>query len=330
MIFKEKINWGILSTGEIAKRMATALSDVKNANLIAVSSRSLEKAEKFAQKFAIPRFYGNYEELVQDRDIDIIYIATPNHVHYENILLCLNNGKNVLCEKPFTLNCEHAKEVIELARSKNLFLMEAHKSYFLPGIKKVKELINDNVIGKITMLRVDFCIKPPYNEGHRMFNLALGGGALLDIGVYPISFAINLFGAPAEIYSNTTIGKTGVDIFDAITLKHNNNIISMINCGFNAEGPREALILGENGYIKIHDSFHQAQKITLKTDQNSPVEIDTSFEGNSLNQEAEQATACLMDGKKECEEFTLDMTMEILKVTDYIRKEYNIKYPQEF
>lgn len=329
MVQKEKINWGILSTGGIAERMATALASVKDANLIAVASRSLEKAKTFSEKFNIPNFYDSYEKLTQNPNIDIVYIGTPNHAHFKNILLCLNHGKNVICEKPFTLNLEQAKEVIELARSKKLFLMEAHKSYFLPGIKKVKELINDKVIGNIILIRADFCIKPPYNKDHRMFNLELGGGALLDVGVYPISFVIDLLGPPVEINSNTTLGKTKVDIFNAITLKHEKNITSMINCGFNAATPREALILGENGYIKIHEPFHQAPKITLKIGQNSPVEIDTSFVGNSLCQEAEQATLCLKGGKTECEEFSLDKTMEVLKVTDYIRKHYNIKYPQE-
>lgn len=329
MTTKEKINWGILSTGGIAERMATALKSVDGAALIAVASRDIEKSKDFADKFDIPRAYGSYEEMADDSDVDIIYVATPNHLHYENILMCLTKGKNVICEKPFTLNSKQAKEVIKLARSKNLFLMEAHKSYFLPGIKKVKELIKDNVIGKIVTVKADFCIKPPYNKEHRMFNPKLGGGALLDVGVYPISFVIDLLGNPIEINSNTTLCETGVDVFSAITIKHENSITSNICCGFNAAMPRESIILGENGYIKIHEPFHQAPRITLKIGENVPVEIDTSFVGNGLVQEAQAATNCLKEDKSECEEFSLDKTIEVLKVTDYIRKQYNIKYPQE-
>lgn len=325
----KKTNWGILSTGGIAERMATALELVEDANLLAVASRSKEKAKEFAAKFGIPRAYGSYEELAEDADIDLVYIGTPNNCHYENILLCLNSGKSVMCEKPFTLNYEQAKEVATLAGEKNLFMMEAHKSYFLPGVKKVKELIKDGAIGKVVALKADFCIKPPYDKNHRMFNPALGGGALLDVGVYPISFAIDLLGAPLDIHSNTIVGETGVDIFNAITLRHKNNITSMITCGFNAAAPREALILGEDGYIKIHEPFHQAPKITLKSGNNAPIEIDTAFSGNGLNQEAQSATACLLENKIECEEFTLDKTLEVLKVTDYIRFQYDIKYPQE-
>lgn len=331
-------NWGILSTGGIAKRMATALKVVEGAQLVAVASRTKESAQKFAQEFPqnskFPKAYGSYEELAKDPDIDIIYVATPNNYHYENMLLCLNNGKNVICEKPFTLNYEQAKEVIDLAKSKNLFLMEAHKSYFLPGIKKIKELIKENAIGNVTLVKADFCIKPPYDKTHRMFNLALGGGALLDIGVYVISFAIDLLGKPIEISSETTLCETGADVFNAITLRHENNKTSpsktsILCCGFNAAAPRESLILGENGYIKIHEPFHQAPRITLKSGNNEPIEIDTSFVGTGLDQEAQAATNCLKAGKTECEEFSLDKTLEVLKVTDYIRNLYNIKYPEE-
>ena len=207
--------------------------------------------------------------------------------------------------------------------------MEAHKSYFLPGIKKVKELIKDNAIGNLVLVKADFCIKPPYDKEHRMFNLALGGGALLDVGVYVISFAIDLLGNSVEINSNTTIGETGVDVFDAITLKHGDDRTSILCCGFNAAAPREALILGESGYIKIHEPYHQAPRLTLKSGDKEPVEIDTSFVGNGLDQEAQAATNCLKEGKTKCEEFTLDKTLEVLKITDYIRKQNKIKYPNE-
>lgn len=329
MVNKDKINWGILSTGTIAQRMAKALECVNDANLLAVASRYKEKADDFAKQYNVSRSYGSYEELALDPDIDIVYIGTPNTSHYENMLLCLNNGKNVICEKPFTLNARQAQEVIDLAKSKNLFLMEAHKSYFLPGIKKVKDLIKNNAIGNIVLLQANFCIKPPYNKEHRMFNLELGGGALLDIGVYTISFAIDLLGNPIEIHSNTTIGETGADIFNAITLKHSDNITSILCCGFNAAAPREALILGDNGYIKIHEPFHQAPKITLKSGHDNLIEIDTSFVGNGLNYEAQQATDYLKQGKTECTEFPLAKTIETLKVVDFIRSQYDIKYPQE-
>lgn len=329
MTKQKKINWAILSTGSIAERMANALTFVDDANLVAVASRSIEKSQEFANKFGLERAYGSYEELALDSDVDIVYIGTPNVCHYENIILCLNHNKNVICEKPFTLNVDEAREVIELARTKGLFLMEAHKSFYLPGIKKIKELINSGAIGEVVMFEAKFCIKPNFDVKHRMFNLALGGGALLDIGVYPISLAIDLFGAPKEIMSNTTVCETGVDIFNAVILKHENNKTSLLSFGFNAAAPREALILGTEGYIKIHEPFHQAPMLTLKSGAADPVEIDTSFVGNGLNQEAQYANACIKQQKTQSEEFSLEKTLNVLTVTDYIRNLYNIKYPQE-
>lgn len=326
---KETINWGILATGSISARMANALLEVKNANLIAVASRSKIKAKEFAQKWNIPRFYESYEDLANDADIDLIYIGTPNICHYENILLCLNKGKNVLCEKPFTINRSQAAEVIEIAKSKNLFLMEAHKSNFLPGMKKIKELINNDFIGNIQSIKADFCVEHLYNPENRFFNLSLGGGALLDVGVYPILFVLQLLGYPTEINSNTIIGKTGVDIFSEITLKHLGNSASTIRCGIDAALPREAVITGESGYIKVHEPFHQAPKLTLKSGNNDEVEIDTSFTCNDLFFEAEQVTSCIKNGETECQEFPLSKTLEILKVIDEIRQTCGLQYSNE-
>lgn len=323
---KEKINWGILSTGGIAHRMAKAILMLDNANLVAVASRYSEKAQEFAQEYKIPKYFGSYQDLVKDDEIDIVYIATPNTCHYENMMLCLEYGKNIVCEKPFTLDYSQAKEVIDLARKNKLFVMEAHKSFYLTGIKKIKELIAEGAIGEVISFKADFCIKPEYNPQHRMFNLALGGGALLDVGVYPISLAVDLFGAPVEIHSNTTLCDTGADVFNSILLKHKNNQSSLINCGFNAAAPREALILGTDGYMKIHEPFHQAPKFTIKKGKNNPVEFETPVIGNGLNQEAYQASVYVKEGKLQSEEFSLDKTLEVLKIIDNIREKNNIVF----
>lgn len=324
-----KINWGILATGKIAGRMADALTYVENSNLLAVASRSLEKAKQFAAEKNIPKFYGSYEELVADPEINLIYIATPVVCHYENIMLCLNNGKNVLCEKPFTLNEQQAREAFALAKGKNLFLMEAHWSQFLPGIIKVKDIIKSNIIGKISSIQADFCYKPVFDPANKWFNLELGGGALLDLGVYPIALAISVSDYPVNIESETTIGNTGVDIFNTINFQHENASKSVLTCGINAQAPVEALITGENGYIKIPEYFHHPHKIILKTEDNLPVEIDVSYVGNGLNYQAVQVNKCLMAGMTVCPEFPPDKTLEILKIIDLIRKKCNLKYPQE-
>lgn len=318
----KKINWGILSTGEIASRMATALEFVEDAELFAVASRSFIKSKEFAQKFNIPRHYAGYEELAKDPEVDVIYIGTPNVCHYENILLCLNNDKNVVCEKPFTVNYEQAQEVIELAKRKKLFIMEAHKSYFLPGIKKIKELISDGAIGDIVSIKADFCFEPPAHIEYRIFDLELGGGALLDVGGYIISFAIFLSGYPIEINSSSVIGKTGVDVFNTIVLTHTNGSVSELSCGINESAPREALITGTNGYIKVHEPFHQAPRLTVKSGDADLIDIDTSFDTNGLDYEARQVTQNLKFNKVECSEFPPSKTLEVLKVMDYVRGQF--------
>lgn len=322
MVKKNGINWGILSTGEIASRMAKALEFVDDANLLAVASRSIEKAHEFSKKFNVPKYYQSYDELVQDPDVDLVYIGTPNICHYENILLCLNNGKNVVCEKPFTINHKQALELVKLAKEKNLFLMEAHKSYFLPGIKKIKELINSDTIGDIVSIKADFCFNPPPHIEYRIFDPNLGGGALLDVGGYLISFAIYLSGYPVEISSNSVIGKTGVDIFNEIELTHPSGSVSKLSCGINQSAPREAIITGTKGYIKVHEPFHQAPKLTVKSGENDSIEIDTSFNTSGLDFEARAVTDCLKMGETECSEFSLKNTLDVLKVMDCVRKNY--------
>lgn len=325
---KKNINWGILSTGRIAGDMAQALKCVKDAKVLAVASRSLEKAKGFAQKHSIEKVYGSYQDMAKDPDIDIIYIATPHPFHFENIVMCLNNGKKVLCEKPIVINQKQMQEAIDLAREKNLFLMEAHKSYFLPGIKKLKELVEQDVIGEIKEIKADFCINPKFDKDNRYFNLELCGGALLDVGSYNILFAMHLLGHPTEITSNTIIGKTGVDEFSTVIMKHTNGANSVLCYGINAPAPIEAIVMGEKGYIKVSHPFHQAPKLTLKVTHKEPVEFDITLE-NGLAIEAQNVVDALLAGKKECPEFMLEKSLELIKIMDCIRNQCGLKYPCE-
>lgn len=326
---KEQINWGILATGRIAGDMAQALKSVKGAKVIAVASRSLNSAQEFAKKHLIEKAFGTYEAMAKDPQIDIIYIATPHPYHFENIIRCLENGKNVLCEKPIVINQKQMIEVINLAKEKNLFVMEAHKSYFLPGIKKLKELVQSGVIGEIKEIKADFCINPEFDENNRYFNLELGGGALLDVGSYNILFATHLLGEPLEITSNTLIGKTGVDEFSTVVMKHKSGANSVLCYGINAPAPIEAIVMGENGYIKVGHPFHQAPKLTIKVSHKEPIEVDMSFVDNGLSIEAQYVTDCLLEGKKECAEFPLEKSLELVKIMDTIRSQCNLKYPCE-
>lgn len=209
---KKEIRWGILAPGSIAHKFVRGLELLEDAKVVAVGSRSIGRAETFAQQYGIAKAYGSYEELASDPDIDIVYVATPHSAHKECALLCLKAGKAVLCEKPFTVNTKEAEEVIQYARESKLFLMEAMWIRYLPVIIKVREWLYKGVIGEVKMLKADFGFRIEWNPEGRLLNPALAGGALLDAGIYPVSFASMVFGKqPVEIKSMSYIGTTGVD-----------------------------------------------------------------------------------------------------------------------
>ena len=191
-----KTRWGILGTGNIANKFAEDLSLVPEADLLAVASRTQESAEKFADLYNIPQRYSSYQKLAESSDIDVVYISTIHPLHKENSLICLKNGKAVLCEKPFTLNSKEAEELIKYARTNKIFLMEAMWNRYLPSLKKLSQLLSENVIGDILQLTADFSLQFQYDPKHRLFDPELGGGALLDLGIYPVSFSSMIFGPP--------------------------------------------------------------------------------------------------------------------------------------
>ena len=216
----KKLNFGIIGTGFIAGKGISALHETARAEVLAVASRTSEKAQRYACEWNIPRSYGCYEDLMKDKDIDVVYIATPHNLHYENMLQALNSGKHVLCEKPLTLNTEQAKECIELAARNKLFLMEGMWTRFFPAIQKVNEWLSAKVIGAVSFLNADFFLNIKIDHMHRLYNPNLGGGALLDLGVYPISLATMIWGKPLEVTGVAQIAETGVDQTDSIAIRY--------------------------------------------------------------------------------------------------------------
>lgn len=206
------IHWGIIGLGKIARKFAEDLKLVPNCKLVAVASRDLTKAQSFAQDFGATYAYGDYEEITRNPIIDVIYIATPHHLHYENTVCCLENKKAVLCEKPFAMNLRQVQEMVALARKEEVFLMEALWTKFLPSFQKVNEIIKNGHIGEINMVQADFSFKANYNPESRLFDKALGGGSLLDIGIYPLFLATTLLGKPENIKAMATFDKTGADV----------------------------------------------------------------------------------------------------------------------
>ena len=266
------INFGIIGCGNISRKFAGAVNYVENANLLSVAASKKEKAEDFAHKFGATNAYGNYDELIADKDVDIIYIGLTNNYHYEICKKCFASGKNVLCEKPLTLSYEQTKELCEIAKSNNVLFMEAMWTRCLPAYKQAKSWADGGKIGKITTIDADFCFVEERNENSRLFNKELGGGALYDLGVYAIDFAIGIMNKkPIDVNSMIQIGSTDVDEYSAITMKFDDDVIAALKVGIRASKPVVAKIHGDKGYI-IVDDFYAARDCYLYNNNNELID----------------------------------------------------------
>lgn len=325
----ERIRWGILATGIIADIVASDLKDTKDAEMVAVASRSQAKADAFGKKWGIPKRYPNYQSLAEDPDVDVVYIATPHSHHYENMLMCLEAGKHVLCEKAFTLNSAQAEECIVLAREKNLFLMEAMWMRFNPAIDRVKGWVQEGLLGDIRLLTADFCLNKAYEPAHRLYNPELGGGALLDLGIYPLSFATFMLGYPQNITGQAHLSKDGVDILDTYQLTYENGATASLVCGLGIYNPCEAFIAGDKGYIRVHERFYRPDRLTLHFDGQKPREFEIPYRGNGYVYEIEEVHACLREGRMESKIMPLDETLKLMRIMDGLRAEWGVVYPGE-
>jgi predicted dehydrogenase len=259
----EPIGWGILGTGKVAQIFASDLVCVGAAKLIAIGSRSKEKARIFGEKFGVPNQHGSYKELVNDPRVRAIYIATPASAHRENMLLCLNAGKAVLCEKPFTVNAREAAEAIALARQKKVFLMEAMWTRFVPLMVKVRELLAAGAIGTVSHFIADLGTRVPFDPEGRIFNAELGGGALLQKGIYLLSLASMILGSPSIVKSSRITGETGVDEHTGILLGYSGPQLASLVCSVRVHTQRVATIVGSAGQIRIHEPIICPASLTL-------------------------------------------------------------------
>jgi len=319
-------NWGIIGLGNIAHKFAEALTVVPNARLHAVASRSLEKATSFGQQYNAGKYYGNYEDITHDPDVDAIYIATPHNLHYQNTIMCLNQDIPVLCEKPFAINAKEASGMISLARSRNVFLMEAFWTRFFPDIKKVLELINDGVIGKIRIVKADFGFKAEFNPSSRLFDLDLGGGSLLDVGIYPLFLSLLLLGKPSSIKAISHIGRTGVDENCGIIFDYSNGEMANLFSSIVTDTITQAEIFGETGSIRIHKKWFMPSPVTLIKD-GKEEKYDFDFKGNGYNYEIEEVVKCLEEGKTESNLMPLNFSLDLMELVDHVKKECGIHYP---
>ena len=322
----EPIRWGILGTGKIARALATALQDVPDAVLAGVASRSLEKAEAFAADFHASTAYGSYEELAQAGDIDLVYVATPHPQHATNALLALGAGKGVLCEKPFTMNRREADQVVDLARRNPVFLMEAMWTRFMPALAEVKRLIASGEIGSVHQVVADFGFTANVKPEHRVYNPELGGGAMLDLGIYPLSIAASLLGPVVDVKAQAEMGPTGVDVQTGFTLKHEGGGMSVCSCSFQARTPGELTVSGSRGHIRMNTMFHRARSITVSLDDGSTRTIDTPYLGNGYADEVIEAQRCFREGLIESPGMTHAETLALMDVMDEVRRQIGLVY----
>ena len=325
----DPIHWGILGTGSIAHHFANGLALIPDARLDAVGSRSADTATAFADEFDIPRRFATYEDLAADPDIDVIYVSTPHPMHKANSMLCLEAGKAVLCEKPFTVNAAEADEVIGLARRRGLFLMEAMWTRFLPIVIQVREWLAECAIGDVSMVKADVAFRAGFDPASRLFDPELGGGALLDIGIYPLSFVSMVLGPhPTRIETLATFGETGVDESNTAILGYGEGQLALIYSAIRTRTPMETCIAGSEGTIVIHPPYIGCSSATLKTSDREE-RLDLRPEGRGYKYQALEVMACLRKGVLESEIMPLDETRAIVAIMDSLRQKWGLRYPME-
>lgn len=314
-----KIKWGIIGLGSIANRFADTLLQMEEVELRGVASRSKAHAIDFGKKYNVDvnQCYGSYEELMQDDTIDVIYIAVPHPFHKENAIACLNHGKAVLCEKPVTMNEKEVKEVIDAAKHNHVFFMEAMKSRFTPVNLEIKKMLDEGVIGDLHMLRAELGFKADHESDYRIFDKNLGGGALLDIGIYPVSYAAYLLGNhPVSIHSDLHFGESDVDEMGAVQLRYDKSVMAQLYFTIHGNTTKEASIIGSKGRIHI-PTFSNAQRATILTDQKEWT-IQHPYEISGFEYEIREVVRCLQEGRVESSVMSWQDSIDVMKIIDRI------------
>ncbi|UGQ46038.1 Gfo/Idh/MocA family protein [Massilia endophytica] len=323
------IRWGILGTGKIAKALATALKEVPDAELAAVASRTVESATAFGKEFGAKRCHGSYQALADDPDVDVIYIATPHSMHHENALMCLHGGKALLVEKAFTINRREAEEVFALAREKNLFVMEAMWTRFQPLVQEVRRIADSGEIGTPSNVQADFGFKAEAGPENRLFNPELGGGSLLDIGIYPLSIASYVLGDIAAVQALGELGPTGVDVQASFVLRHVNGGMSACASSLRASTPTEFTICGDKGFIRLGGRFHSTEDITVELRNGTRRHLHVPRTGAGYSYEVLEVNRCLREGLLESHVMPWGETLALMGVMDEIRRQIGVRYPAD-
>lgn len=325
----KKYNWGILAPGRIAHKFASDLKLLPNAKLYAVGSRNENRARDFAEKHGFERSYGSYEELASDPNIDVVYIASPHVRHYPDTLLCLKQGKAVLCEKPIAMNARQYQAMVHTARENSVFFMEALWTRFIPSFVKFKELVDTGTIGEIKIIESNFSFQAPYDVNGRLYNPMLGGGALLDIGIYPVFMALTMAGAPESMQSMAHIGSTHVDESCSILFQHSNGVLSVLYSSFVNRGLTQTHIYGSEGFIRLNAAWHAPTSIDLFVNDSKPKHFSFEEPGNGYQYEAIEVMKCLDEHRTTSDIFSWDESAELISTLDALREQMGIIYPDE-
>ena len=324
----ENFNWGILGPGGIARAFAKDLPLLQGHAIVAVGSRSLDNAAKFANDFG-GRAYGSYEELVADPNVDAIYVATPHPAHHDNVILALNAGKPVLCEKPFSVNAPQAQAMVDAAARNSVALMEAMWARFLPHYAKVREIVASGILGPILSVHADHGQRLADQGIARLIEPDLAGGALLDLGIYPVSFAHMILGTPSQITSRAVMTDKGVDAQTSMIFDYDSGAHAVLTTTMIEQTPCRAVVAGLSGWLEIDRTFYNPAAMRVVLNDGTVTEYPNTYQGHGLREQAETFKQLVNSGKFQSEILTWKDTVDIMTTVDTVRKQIGLKYPFE-
>jgi len=324
-----RARWGILGTGFIAGLQTPDLID--NGSVVqAVGSRTMASATDFAARFQIPTSHGSYADLVADPDVDVVYVSTPHPFHHENALLALDAGKHVLIEKPFAMNAWQAREIVELAETKGLIALEAMWTRYLPHMVRIRELIRSGALGEVRTVIADHNQNLPKDPAHRLNDPALGGGALLDLGIYPVSFAFDVFGAPTGIRAAASMTETGVDRQTAMIFEYGGGQQAVLHCALDTAGPNQASIIGTEGRIEIPSVWYTPSAFTrYDADGNVVERFDEPVTGRGMQYQAQEMERLIAAGSMATDILPPRQSVQVMEAMDEVRRQIGLAYASD-
>lgn len=319
-----------MGSGEIAEAFVGDMVHAAGSTVVAIGSRTQRRADEFGTAFDIPHRHGTYQALVDDPEVDAVYVCVPHPWHGDATMLALGAGKAVLCEKPFMLNAREARDAVGLARAQGVFLMEAMWTRWLPHVRKVRELIADGAIGAVTAVHADHSGVFPFDAANRMYDPGLGGGALLDLGVYAVSFASDLLGRPSRISAVSTPTSTDVDAETSMLFEHESGAHAVLTCSLRSEASNRAVVVGTLGRIEIAAAWYGPSAVTLIPAEGSPTTFGQDpVAGYGLQVEIDEVERCLRAGSLESDVLPLDESVAIMETLDEVRRQIGLRYPSE-